>query len=359
MKQKLLSTLITTISLFAFNCGLSSVTIAQETNPPVLKVGTKALEPFVFLESDGNPFGYSIELWDTLAQDLNLDYEWVIFNSVGEVLAAVETGEVDLAIAAFTITANREETLDFSHPYYPTGLQAMVRDYRQRPLLILWSYISSPEALKAIGILLGISIISAHLVWFFERRNNPEMFPKSYLRGIWEALWWSFVTATTVGYGDKSPVGFVGRLVAIFWMFLSLFVVGYFTSSLTAQRLRAASTLQDLYGNPIGAVRETTAAEFVRQQPMKMVPFTSYEQGYQALREGKIQGFVADAPTLRYHTSNNPEFRLLLPLLTQEYYGIVFPQESPLTEPINIHLLQLKEQDWLNSLNQKWFSQPQ
>jgi len=359
MKQNLLSTLISSISLLVFNCSFSGFALAQPADSPVLKVGTKSVEPFVFIEPNGEPSGYSIELWETVANDLNLEYEWVIFDSVAQVLAAVEAEEVDLAIAAFTITAHREQTLDFSHPYYPTGLQAIVRDYRQRPLLILWSYISSPEALRAIGILLGISLISAHLVWIFERRNNPDMFPKSYLKGIWEALWWSFVTATTVGYGDKSPVGFVGRLVAIFWMFLSLFVVGYFTSSLTAQRLRAASTLQDLYGNPIGAVTETTAAEFVRQQPMKMVPFTSYEQGYQALREGKIQGFVADAPTLRYYASNNPEFRLLLPLLTQEYYGIVFPQQSPLTEQINIHLLQLKEQDWLDSLNQKWFSQPE
>lgn len=358
MKHKLLSTLISGISLLVFNCGLSGVAIAQEVDSEVLKVGTKSVPPFVFMESDNDvPFGYSIELWETLAQDLNLKYEWVIFDSVDQVLEAVETGEIDLAIAAFTITANREEIIDFSFPYYATGLQIMVIDNRQKPLLILWSYLTSPEALKAIGILLGISLISAHLLWIFERKHNPDMFPKTYLKGIWEALWWSLVTATTVGYGDKSPVGFVGRLIAIFWMFVSLFVVGYFTSSLTAERLKYASTLQDLYGHPVGVVSETTAAEFVRQQPMKIVTFTAYEQGYQALKNGDIRGFIADAPTLRYYASQHPDFRLIVPLLDREYYGMLFPQESPIKEQINVHLLELKEQDWLDSLNQKWFPQ--
>ncbi|WP_293108693.1 potassium channel family protein [Moorena sp. SIOASIH] len=60
---------------------------------------------------------------------------------------------------------------------------------------------------------------------------------RAHLAGIWESLWWSLVKATTVGYGDKSPVSFVGRLVAIVWMFTGLFVVAYFTAAITADRL--------------------------------------------------------------------------------------------------------------------------
>ena len=56
-----------------------------------------------------------------------------------------------------------------------------------------------------------------------------------------DAVWWSIVTATTVGYGDYTPVTFPGRLVAIVLM---LFGIGIFAvlTNLVAARLGA---LQD------------------------------------------------------------------------------------------------------------------
>jgi len=44
-----------------------------------------------------------------------------------------------------------------------------------------------------------------------------------------DALWWSVVTITTVGYGDISPETFGGRLVAMFVMLLGIGVIGMLT----------------------------------------------------------------------------------------------------------------------------------
>lgn len=48
------------------------------------------------------------------------------------------------------------------------------------------------------------------------------------------AIWWSIVTMTTVGYGDISPVTTGGRVVAVFIMFFGIGVLGMLSAGLAA-----------------------------------------------------------------------------------------------------------------------------
>ena len=65
---------------------------------------------------------------------------------------------------------------------------------------------------------------------FFEGRSLPD------------ALWWSVVTLTTVGFGDISPVSFGGRLIGVVLMFFGIGVLGMFTATVAGvfveQRMR-------------------------------------------------------------------------------------------------------------------------
>lgn len=49
-----------------------------------------------------------------------------------------------------------------------------------------------------------------------------------------DALWWSFVTATTVGYGDLSPSTNAGRIIASILMITGIGLIGSLTSSITS-----------------------------------------------------------------------------------------------------------------------------
>ena len=53
-----------------------------------------------------------------------------------------------------------------------------------------------------------------------------------------DGLWWSIVTATTVGYGDLSPSTQTGRLVAIMLMLVGIGIVGMLTGSITTYFVR-------------------------------------------------------------------------------------------------------------------------
>ena len=49
-----------------------------------------------------------------------------------------------------------------------------------------------------------------------------------------DALWWAIVTATTVGYGDVSPVTVEGRLIAVILMLTGIGVIGVFTATVAS-----------------------------------------------------------------------------------------------------------------------------
>lgn len=54
-----------------------------------------------------------------------------------------------------------------------------------------------------------------------------------------DALWWSFVTATTVGYGDLSPASGAGRIIACCLMLIGIGLIGSLTSTITSFFLRS------------------------------------------------------------------------------------------------------------------------
>lgn len=56
-----------------------------------------------------------------------------------------------------------------------------------------------------------------------------------------DGIWWAFVTATTVGYGDISPSTLYGRVIAMILMLLGIGLIGSITSTLTSYFLKGKS----------------------------------------------------------------------------------------------------------------------
>ena len=63
-----------------------------------------------------------------------------------------------------------------------------------------------PGMLLVISALTMSLLMSGHLVWWLERKRNKRMFPSSYLDGVDDGIWWSFVTMTT-GNCHLLPIG--------------------------------------------------------------------------------------------------------------------------------------------------------
>ena len=91
----------------------------------------------------------------------------------------------------------------------------------------------------ALGILLVVMTLAASGMYVIEREVQPEHFGN-----IPSAMWWAFVTLTTVGYGDVTPVTAVGKVFASTIIVVSIGIValpaGLLASSFSA-RLRESA----------------------------------------------------------------------------------------------------------------------
>ncbi|MBC8507777.1 MAG: amino acid ABC transporter substrate-binding protein [Chloroflexi bacterium] len=88
----------------------------------VLRVGTAITEPFEFRDPDtGDLIGFDVDTVQYIADKLGVKLDWVEM-SFANLIPALEDRKVDMTIAAMYINPEREERVDFSEPYFNTGL---------------------------------------------------------------------------------------------------------------------------------------------------------------------------------------------------------------------------------------------
>ena len=105
---------------------LSSSAWAQDANRGPLRVGTESsYAPFEFTQ-DGKLVGFDIDLAEAVAQELGYEIEWVQMPFDG-LIPAMLTSQVDMAVASFTVTEERAKRVNFSAPYYRSGITFVVR----------------------------------------------------------------------------------------------------------------------------------------------------------------------------------------------------------------------------------------
>lgn len=359
MKSPILIRLFCAVFVAGLSVAAPFQTHAQG-EPPArqLVIGTKSAPPFVIKTADGNWKGISIELWRDIAAKLNLTYRFREA-TLEELIDGVAAGSLDGSVAALTITPDREAKIDFSHPFYSTGLAIAVPVRKEGGWFDVAKRFFSLDFLSVLAGLIVVLFGAGFLVWLFERHRNPDQFGGSVAQGLGSGFWWSAVTMTTVGYGDKSPVTAAGRAVALVWMFVAIIVISSFTasitSSLTVNRLEGAiKGLNDLRNVRTATVAGSTSRSFLAAQSISFRETPTIESALQDLSSGKIDAIVYDAPVLKYLVKQGyaGELYVLPETLGRQDYGIALPGGSPLRETINRELLRkLDTPEWSRLLD--------
>jgi len=94
----------------------------------VLTVGTDtSYVPFEFLDKETEEYvGFDIDLLKAISEEVGFKYELKPMDFSG-IIPALQTKNLDLAIAGITIKPEREAVIDFSSPYYDAGTAILVR----------------------------------------------------------------------------------------------------------------------------------------------------------------------------------------------------------------------------------------
>ena len=102
-------------SMFALaGCGDSAATDDKK----VLKVGSDiAYAPFEYMDTNGEPVGFDIDLMTAIAEDMGygIEFETSPFDGL---IMSLNAGNYDAVISAMTITEERSESVTFSDPYF-------------------------------------------------------------------------------------------------------------------------------------------------------------------------------------------------------------------------------------------------
>jgi len=334
---------------------------SQDDNavPRKIVVGTVVAPPVYVKTADNRWKGLGIEIWQAVAQHMDVLFEFREYNSLGSLLAAIENGEIDV-IPSLPAELRYESAMELSQSYYKSGLAiAVSAEGSDSKWLNVVARIFSADILVAVGLLLLMCLTAGIIVCSFERRHNREMFGDGLIRGIGHGIWWSIVTMTTVGYGDKAPKTTGGRIVAIIWMLFSIVFIASFTAhittSLTISELRGkVRGFNDLHNARVGSLPQTEALNFLTNRGIAVMPFKSVNEGLRAVADKKIDAFVLNELMLKYLVKNEFPGRVqVLPETFDEYFvAIAIKEESSLRKPINKALLKLmKTEKWPELLN--------
>lgn len=344
-------------ALRSFLCSLLLLPLALAQQPEAasapsapLQVLIKPTPPFVMQDAAGEWTGISIELWRRIAAEQGWEFELRAVPDVPTLLEEMQKGEgaPDVAVAAVTKTADREESVDFSHGFFDSGLGIAVPAGRGGSVLSVLSRLLSVEFLGVLLVLVALLLGVGALLWFFERRRNREQFGGRPQHGLGHGFWWAAVTMTTVGYGDKAPITVPGRALALVWMFASILLISTFTaaiaSSLTISQLSGdVRGPEDLPDVRVGVIRGTTGAQWCAARGIAPEELSELPAALAALRAGRLDAVLYDAPLLQYAIQQRHAGRLgVLPhRLQPSAYAFVLPEGSPLEEPIDQSLLRV------------------
>ncbi|MFT3717041.1 MAG: transporter substrate-binding domain-containing protein [Gordonia sp. (in: high G+C Gram-positive bacteria)] len=352
------------VALSALSPGMVGPVHAAPGAPRDVKVAIHQVIPFVNPMVPGQqPTGFSIDLWDEIAQRNNWNTIWVDTPDVKGQLAAVTDGQADTAVGAVSITAKRTQDFDFTQPFFNAGLQILVpaSNKHEGPslvgflkLLFTWQML----VWLATAALLGL--VPAFLYWLTERRHPDSDVDRDFFPGIFQS--YRRMIGSLVGAGEASPRHPLTIVLVILWAFVAIIFTSFYTANLSADLTVKSldseiQSPQDLAGKTVAGLEGSTGDDYLKTLGLGMKYYPNNRAAMEAVRDGVVDAAVLDAPVEQYYASHDGAGKVQTTgtIFEPEDYGFPFKVGDDLRRQVDNALLGIREDGTYDRLKTGWF----
>ncbi|ESO10960.1 hypothetical protein HELRODRAFT_190246 [Helobdella robusta] len=290
--------------------------------------------------------------------------------------------EADLAIAPLTITADREQVIDFSKPFMSLGISIMIKRPLKDPpgVFSFMSPLSNEIWMCVIFAYIGVSVVLflvsrfSPFEWHIEDHTDGPSVTNNFT--IFNSLWFSLGAFMQQGC-DIEPRSVSGRIVGSVWWFFTLIIISSYTANLaaflTVERMQSPiESAEDLAKQTeikYGMVHSGSTMEFFKRSTIPVyermwafmtttepsVFVETNEKGVERVRNEKY-AFLIESTTNDYINQIEPcDTMKVGSNLDSKGYGVGTPLGSDLRDRITLAVLELSENEELAKLEKMWW----
>ena len=348
--------------------------VAAATQPPVVqarpaesaggaRVRVLVDEDPPFVLRDGERWaGWAIDLWTEIARQTEIDWEIVGEGTPASIVQGLATGRADVGLGDISVTKERAARIDFSQPFFHSGVRILVPRDRTGQLVAALANLATPaHALMLLGLLCLVAAMSAG-IYVLARRHDASDFPATRIEGVVESLYIAAVALLKGQLDRKLLPGAAGRLLTIVWMVFGTAVVAYVSAAIAAaltvhHLTNKVQEFDDLVGKPVAALAGHETVGWLRRRGIDVVEQPDVDAAVEALLARRVDAVVHDTPALAWWRGHHPSVPVLTVGRTFDYkdYAIALARESQLRLRINVALFALQEAGFFDELDHRWF----
>ncbi|ODM95541.1 Glutamate receptor ionotropic, kainate 2 [Orchesella cincta] len=409
------------VGTYTFSKGITlNPAFVFRTRKRYFRIGIVESSPWTMRSKDNNQWiGYCIDLAAGIAGKMDFEYDLVLSADFGRrmpphgrwsgLTGDLIHGKIDIAVAPYIMTSEREEFIDFVSPYYEqSGLIITMKRPVAKNSLFKFMTVLRTEVWLSI---LGATIATAILLWFLDKyspysaQNNPNKY-KSFRKFTLKESFWFALTSFTPQGGGEPPKALSGRtLVAAYWIFVVL-MLATFTANLaaflTVERMQSpiknldhlasqssvkysvvnSSTAMTFFRNMAHAeeilyqmwrnltlkapssAREYVVWEYpiremyihINSVIQKTKAVDSMDDGFQRAIDDDYYAFIHDAAQTKYEVYQNCNLTLIGEAFAEAPYGLAVAQGNPLQDDLSMAILQLQTERFFETLSSKYWT---